>query len=222
MQEIDNCPICDTTCELEYGLEEGAGAKIDKEISYATCKTCKIRWRRRDDPKVLGKMIYEKWACRIPEFTLTLPLIVSKKFQPKWCRWIKVKEKSIPVGTEKGMKPEEALTRKGKTFEETIAIPRKESAFYDFELIRGDKVEGKIVSDEPVDIMFMDEKNFDKFDRDKSFEIEDTTESVYETKLDFKATKKGLWYVVIENPQTEPAKVKVHLYSLHKARTHEY
>ena len=61
MPEIDNCPVCNTTCELEFGLEEAIGTEITRELPYATCKICKTRWRRRDDPDVTGKMIYEKW-----------------------------------------------------------------------------------------------------------------------------------------------------------------
>jgi len=217
VQEIDNCPVCNTTCELEFGLEEGAGAEIDKEISYATCKTCKTRWRRRDDSKVLGKMVYEKWACRIPEITLSIPFVGGGlKLRPRWCRWIEVKEKQLPVSTLGRIESEEALTRKGETVEETIAIGRREFAFYDFKLIRGDKVEGKIVSDEPVDTWFLDEENFDRFCSDKSFEVEDETQGIYEAKIKFKARKKGLWFVVIENSQRDSAKVKVNLYSLHK------
>ena len=217
MQEIDNCPICNTTCELEFGLEEGAGVEIEKDICYATCKTCKTRWRRRDDPKVFGKLIYEKWACRIPEITLSIPFVGGGlKLRPRWCRWIEVKEKQLPVDTLGGMKSEEELARTGKTVEETIAVGRKEYAFYDFKLMRRDKVEGKIISGEPVDAWFLDEENFDKFCRGRYFEPEDVNQSIYEAKIEFRARKKGLWFVVIENSQRASAKVKVNLYSLHK------
>lgn len=219
MQEIDNCPICNTTCELEYGLEKGAGGKIgesEKEILYSTCKTCKTRWRRKDDPEVTGKLIYEKWECRIPEISLPIPFIGGGiKLRPRLCRWTRIEERQLPVST-LGMTSEEVLTQKGKTVEETIAIGRKEYAFYDFKLIRGDKVEGKIISGEPVDSWFLDEENFDKFCRDRGFEPEDVNQGIYEAKIEFRARKKGLWFVVIENSQRVSAKVKVNLYSLHK------
>ena len=104
MSEIDNCPICNTTCELEYGFEKGAyeeGLEEEKmEIGYATCKTCGTRWRRREEYLSKSKMkaVYEKWAYRIPETNLSIPLIGSiLKFGPRWGRWIRVKEKLIPV-----------------------------------------------------------------------------------------------------------------------------
>ena len=216
MQEIDNCPVCNTTCVLEHGVEKGSGVWTDKEIAYATCKTCKTRWRRRDDHIVPGKIIFEKWACRIPEITVPIPFIGGGiKLGPRWCRWIKVKEKQLPVSTLSGMKSEEP-PKKGKVVEETIALSRKDFAVYDFSLIRGDKIEGEIVSDEPVDVWFFDKRNLDRFLGDRSYVPEDVSMGIYEMKIDFKAPKKSLWFLVIEHPHKTSTKVKVHLYSLPK------
>lgn len=115
MPEIDNCPVCNTTCELEFGLEEGVGAEYGREISYATCRTCKIRWRRRDDPKIFGNMIYEKWACRIPEITIPIPFIGGGiKLHSRWCRWVKVKERQIPTNIPAGGKLDYLLWKEQK------------------------------------------------------------------------------------------------------------
>lgn len=102
--EIDNCPVCNTSCELEYGFEKGAYEvgleEKEIEIVYATCKTCGIRWRRREEylDKSKMKAIYEKWAYRIPEINLSIPFIGSVlKVGPKCGRWVSVKEKPIPV-----------------------------------------------------------------------------------------------------------------------------
>lgn len=214
MPEIDNCPVCGTTCELEFGLKEAVGTEYGVEISYATCKTCKTRWRRRDDPKVAGKLIYEKWACRIPELNISFPLIGGGiKLGPRWCRWVKVTERRIPTNVSAEVEFEEATTRQEKRFDERISIQAEEYAYYEFELSKGNKVRGKISSDEPVDVWFLDEKNFDKLDRDKSFQEEDGTEGVYETKLVFEATKKGSWFVVIQNQTETATEVEVHLHS---------
>ena len=216
MQEKHNCPICGTTCELEYGLEAPVGFETEKEISYTTCKTCKTRWRIRDDPTLPEKVIYEKWACRIPEITIPIPFVGGGiKLGSRWCRWTKIEDKQLPVSTLE-MRSEETITRKGKTVEEIIAVGHKEFAEYDFRLVRGDKVEGKIVSDKPVDVWFLDEKNFDRFLEEKRIEVEDEIMSIYEAKIDFKATRKGLWFVVIEHPHKASAKVKVNLRSVHK------
>lgn len=88
----------------------------------------------------------------------------------------------------------------------------EEYAYYEFELSKRDQVKGEVSSDEPLDVWFLDEKNFDKYERDKSFEEEDGTESIYEAKLAFKATKKGSWFVVIENRSETDADVEVRLY----------
>lgn len=100
MKEVDNCPMCGTTCELELGLEESIGFEDEREIMYATCKTCKTRWRRREDFNVLGKFIYEKWSCRIPEINIPFPFVGGGiKIHARWCRWVKLREKQLPVGT---------------------------------------------------------------------------------------------------------------------------
>lgn len=81
MPEIDNCPVCNTTCELEYGLEEAVGSEYERAVLYATCKTCKTRWRRRDDPEDVGRLIYERWACRILQQNEALVTGASKDFE---------------------------------------------------------------------------------------------------------------------------------------------
>ena len=104
MSEIDNCPICNTPCEVEYGFEKGAyeeGLEEEGlEIVYATCKTCGTKWRRREEylGKSKRKAVYEKWAYRIPEINLPIPLIGTIfKIGPRWGKWMGVKEKLIPV-----------------------------------------------------------------------------------------------------------------------------
>lgn len=207
MAEIDNCPVCNTTCNLEYGLED-FGDEYSREILYASCKTCKTRWRRRDDHVDLGKMIYEKWACRIPETNIPFPFVGGGiRLHQKWCRWKYVKERRIPASDEM-----EHIRDESK-FEETISIDAGDYGSYDFELTKGDQVTGDISSDVPVDVWFLDEKNFDKFERKKRFEEEDGTEQIYETKLNFLTSKKGLWFVAIANSSKTKAKVKVRLYS---------
>jgi len=102
--EVDNCPVCNTTCELEFGFEKGAyeqGLEGEKrEIAYATCKTCRTRWRRREEylGKSQMKAVYEKWTYRIPPISLPIPFIGSVfNLSRRWGKWEKVKEKPIPV-----------------------------------------------------------------------------------------------------------------------------
>lgn len=102
--ETDNCPICNTSCELEHGFEKGAfetGLETEeKEIVYATCKTCGTRWRRREGYLGESKMkaVYEKWTYRIPSISLPIPFIGTVfNLSHRWGKWGKVKEKPIPV-----------------------------------------------------------------------------------------------------------------------------
>ena len=214
MPEIDNCPICNTTCELEFGLEEAVGIADSVEVQYATCKTCKARWRRRSDLRHSGRLIYEKWACRIPELNISFPFIGgSTKIGPKWCRWIKVKERQLPVESLVSIDDEEPATEKERMFDERFLLEEDEHGHYEFKLSKGDRIKGEIHSDEPVDIWFLDEINFDKFVRAKRFDEEDVSGSVYDTKLDFKVPSKGKWFVVIENPNKDSTEVRVKLSS---------
>jgi len=214
MPEIDNCPVCNTTCELEFGLEEGTGTESKTEISYATCKTCKTRWRRRDDPKVFGNMIYEKWACRIPEITIPFPFVGGGiKLHSALCRWVRVKEKQIPTGTADKQLPFAQPVSQSKILtDEVISIKARDFAYYCEKVLKGSAVKGEISSDIPIDVLFMDEKNFDKFVRKKNFETEDETIGIYETKINFEAPKRGNLFVSLANRNKTPAKVKVHLH----------
>jgi hypothetical protein len=87
LTEIDDCPVCGRPCKLEITYEESTGFECDMgiEVAYATCKTCKTRWRKREDPTDLGKRTYEKWAYRLPKESIG--------------RWVKIVERHLPVGS---------------------------------------------------------------------------------------------------------------------------
>ena len=213
MKEIDNCPVCNTTCELEYGLEEPVGSEYEVEITYATCKTCKTRWRRRDDPKEFGKLIYEKWACLIPEITIPIPLMGGGiKLRPRWCRWVKAKEKSIPVGGHEMAPSEDEFRPKEVVANETVSIKKREYQEYGVKLKKGETLKGEIRSDAPINIYFMNEQNLDKYVRDKAFEFEDGSENFWEGTIEYSVPKKDDWFLVLENEGKESVKVKVYLY----------
>jgi len=209
MPEIDNCPVCNTTCELEFGLEEGAGAESEREISYATCRTCKTRWRRKDDPVIAGKMIYEKWSCRIPDTTINVPIIGwSFKLHSRWCRWVKLKERQLPVGTAEDVSKEKQIVAN-----ETLSIKKKGFQQYNVVLKRGETLRGEIHSDAPVNIYFMDESNFKKYIRgNRRFLPEDGKDDFWEGSIEFFASRKDVWFLVLENEGKESVKVKVYLY----------
>ena len=214
MLEKDNCPVCSTTCILEQGVEETTGFEDEKEIMYATCKTCKTRWRRRLDAQA-GKDVYEKWAWRIPEINIPFPGVGGGiKISPKVGRWVMIRERQLSVDSPKEVKPKVTEPKLGKEFAETISIEPRGYSFYEFRLSRGDKVKGEVTSDTPIDVIFLDEKNFDRFDRGVRFEPTDGTVAVYESKPEFKAPKKGVWIVVLVNKNKTPARAKVNLKSV--------
>jgi hypothetical protein len=214
MLEIDNCPVCNTACKLEYGIGEVGKNEHRIEIAYATCKTCKTKWRRKNDPQNLGKLIYEKWSCRIPATSIPFPFVGGGiKVSPKWCRWQFVTERRISVGTSNAKEAKETAVPVKKDYDETISLEKRNPARYEFDLVKNDEVKGEISSDSPMTVWFMDEENMDRYDNRRRHDVEDGTEDVYQARISFKARKKGLWYIVIENKEKTPTKVKVHIYS---------
>ena len=95
---------------------------------------------------------------------------------------------------------------------ETIIARPNKGYYYEFELAKGDHLKGEISSTDCVNIYFVDEFNFDKWNREKSFEFEGAHEDVLETIIDFLTPKKGQWYLIIENNGRKRAEVKVRLY----------
>jgi hypothetical protein len=203
MPETDSCPVGDTTCLFEYGSE-------------TTCKTCKTRWRKREDPHLKSRIIYEKWSCRIPNLNIPFPFVGGGiKVSPHWCRWVKVKEVQISsIDKPKHERTQEVL-QKNKIYEETISILPKKFSFYIFELTRKERVKGEIssLSSVPVDVLFLDKRNFAKYEDDRNFVCKDSYEGIYDGKIDFEASSKGLWFVAIENKSKSEIRAKVKPYS---------
>jgi hypothetical protein len=103
--------------------------------------------------------------------------------------------------------------RKETLRKETILVNSSDSYYYEFDLTKGDHLKGEIASTSPIDVFFVDEFNFDKWNRGRRyFEPENSNESVLETNIDYVAPKKGKWYVIIENNGRKSATVKAQLY----------
>lgn len=95
---------------------------------------------------------------------------------------------------------------------ETVVVSPSEGYSYEFEFMKGEHLKGEISSTSRIDIYFVDEFNFDKWNRDKSFDSEDSNEGILETNIDYLAPTKGTWYLIIENNGRKSATVKVRLY----------
>ena len=96
--------------------------------------------------------------------------------------------------------------------EETIRVSPNDEFYYEFELTRGDNLKGKISSSSHIDIYFVNDDNFKKWEKDKKFTYEYCNESVFETNIDYIVPRKGTWYLLIENNGRKTAKVKVLFY----------
>ncbi len=109
--------------------------------------------------------------------------------------------------------PEEEGEQKEILRKETIEVSPSASYYYEFEFSKGDNLKGEISSTSRIDVYFMDELNFDKWNRGrKYFEPEDSNEAVLETNIDYEVPKRGTWYMIIENNGRKSATVKVLLY----------
>ncbi|MGA2308665.1 MAG: hypothetical protein ABSG57_03835 [Candidatus Bathyarchaeia archaeon] len=118
----------------------------------------------------------------------------------------------VTTKPKEGGKEQVTLEKKDTPLEGTILVSPKGGYSYEFEyLAKGDHIKGEIVSTERIDIYFVDNINFDKWNRDVGFDFRDCNEDVLETKIDYSVSKKGTWYVLIENNGRKVAKVKVHL-----------
>jgi hypothetical protein len=80
-------------------------------------------------------------------------------------------------------------------------------------LTRGEHVKGEIASTSQIDVLFVDELGFEKWSKGrKYFEPESSNDSVLEANIDYVASKKGKWYVIVENNERKKATVKVEFY----------
>lgn len=119
---------------------------------------------------------------------------------------VKPKEEEIEHKQEGRVEEKEILR------EETIRIGPHDAYSYDIDLKRGDILKGEISSDSHIDIHFVNNTNFMKWERDKTFECEYSGESVLKTKIDYEIPRRGTWYLLIENNGRKSTKVKVCLY----------
>jgi hypothetical protein len=96
---------------------------------------------------------------------------------------------------------------------ETIVVSPSKGYSYEFEFTKkGDHLKGEISSTSNIDIYFVDEFNFDKWNRNKSFDYEDSNEGILETNIDYLVPARGTWFLIIENNGRKSATVKVQLY----------
>lgn len=96
--------------------------------------------------------------------------------------------------------------------DETILLRKDEFLYYDFKLKKGDNLKGEISSESPIDIFILDEKNFEKVFKGKSFEDKYGSEDVLQTKIDYVESSKGTRFFVMINRGKTHTRVTVNLY----------
>lgn len=111
------------------------------------------------------------------------------------------------MGTRKEEAPVEGKTILKETFR--VGVDGQSN---DFQLRKGERVRGRVESDNTIDVYVVDKNNFQKWEREKSFDYVWGTESIFETHIDFEAPKRAMWYILFEKHGRESARVKVDIY----------
>jgi hypothetical protein len=115
---------------------------------------------------------------------------------------------NLPTETENHREKKKEILHK-----ETIVASPSDGYYYEFDLTRGEHVKGEVTSTNPIDVFFTDESGYEKWSKGrKYFDVESSNDSVLQANIDYVATKKGKWYVIVENNQRKSATVKVELY----------
>lgn len=95
--------------------------------------------------------------------------------------------------------------------EEITIIYEGEHKIYSFDIEKGERLVGKIQSDEPINVFVLNNYGLKLFRNSDEFSYQDGGERVKKTKINFKPNKIGTWNVVIENEENEKAEVDVFL-----------
>lgn len=119
---------------------------------------------------------------------------------------------NINVPSGKKENTQDSVSEKEFLRKETILVSPDTGYSYAFNLTRGDHLEGDISSDGRIDIYFVDDENYGKWEKNNIFDYEDCNENVLETQIEYEAPRNGFWYLLIDNNGRKPAEVKVLLY----------
>jgi len=90
-----------------------------------------------------------------------------------------------------------------------IVLNEDSYEIYSFELDEGDKLVGKIQSDEPINVFVINNYGLRLFENDDEFTFQDGGERVKQIKINFEPYKVGTWNVVIENEENEEVEVDI-------------
>lgn len=99
-----------------------------------------------------------------------------------------------------------------ESIEKTIVLDNEEYEIYPFDLDVGDKLVGKIQSDEPINVYVVNEYGRRLFENDEEFNFQEGGERIKKTKINFQPYKvAGVWNVIIENEENDKVEVQIFL-----------
>ncbi|MHB8546539.1 MAG: toll/interleukin-1 receptor domain-containing protein [Nitrosotalea sp.] len=87
--------------------------------------------------------------------------------------------------------------------EETVVIERGSYQMYSYDLDAGETLIGQIISDMPVNIFIVNDRNLKLLDENKEFTAEYATRSVLKSKINFHPNKANSWNIIISHEEND-------------------
>lgn len=93
----------------------------------------------------------------------------------------------------------------------SVVIDNYEPLIYEFNLLEDETIIGQIISDKPVNVFIVNNRNLRLYENDQEFSYEDCIERTKRYKINFQPPRSGIWNVVIENEESDDVDVDVYL-----------
>jgi len=145
---------------------------------------------------ILGIYSVVPWAWSVAPIILTL----FGFFLDYWFK--DEKAKSIELRREE---------KRNVILDRTVRVG-SDGAYYDLIFKKGDHIRGELSSDNPMSFFFVDERNFFKWERNRTFDYEYGSEDIFKASIDFVVPKRGTWYLLLEMSGRQSAKAKAYVY----------
>ncbi len=94
-------------------------------------------------------------------------------------------------------------SEKDDSIEQTVVLESGEYQMYPYDLEDGDALTGQIISDMPVNVFIVNDRNLTLLDDDKEFTAEYATSKVLKCKINFHPPRAGAWNVVIQHEEND-------------------
>ena len=91
------------------------------------------------------------------------------------------------------------------------SLSSDESCVYEFELIKGETLNGLVLSSNQIDVYLIDNNNFFAWSMDENFDHVYFNGCDSKAKIKFLAQKEGTWYLIIENNGKQKLDINIKL-----------